>query len=106
MPPREDQTDPTIEDVRVSEATCQRRTGEIMAIQKETLKAVNSHIAFHKGKEVAKSIGWSKVGNIAKLVSLILAIVVVVGGLIWNTATSLKAAEMATEAAKKVNGDG
>lgn len=102
--PREP-THPTIEDVPVMEGTCQRRTGEIIAIQKKTLTAINGHVSFHKGLETAKSQGWARIGNIAKLIGLVVMVASLLGTLIWNTATTLKAAEMAEQAAKKVNGE-
>lgn len=97
--------EPTLSDVKVTEADCRQRTGEIIAIQKQTLKAVTGHIAFHKGAESAKSQGMSRLGSYAKVIGLVLSIVVLLGTLVWNTATSLQAAEVAQMAAKKVNGE-
>lgn len=93
-----DQTDPniaapTIEDVPVTEGTCQRRTGEIMAIQKDILTEVQAtgnkldvHVAIHKGSEKAMSNGMTKRNSITRTIGLYFVIAMGIGGLIWGAA--------------------
>ncbi len=78
--------EPTLDDVKVSEGTCQRRTGEIMAIQKQTLKAINGHVAFHKGAETAQAKGVTRLNSNARLFGLIFVVIMGIGGLIWTAA--------------------
>lgn len=104
--------EPTLSDVKVTEDVCRRRTDKIIAIQTQTLasvektgKKIDLHVAIHKAGEQVKAQGVSKMGGYAKLIGLIITIASLLGMLVWNTATTLKAAEMAEQAAKKVNGD-
>lgn len=81
----------TLDDVGVSEKDCRARTGEIMAIQKETLSEVigigakiDRHKAWHNGQEHARAGAKSAGQYWARMAGLVLAVAVALGAAIWT----------------------
>ena len=80
----------TLADVAVSEADCHKRTGEIMAIQRQTLNAVqiissklDKHVAWHRGTEQARDVGRKAGRYYVGIVSLALTAAALLGSTVW-----------------------
>jgi hypothetical protein len=83
----------TLEDVPVSESACRKRTGEIMAVQQQTLaevlgigRSIEKHRAWHDGIEQARR-GAQNTGQFwIRLVGLVLAVTSTLAIALWTIA--------------------